>query len=291
MSAHPTVTAVITTYDRTEFLGDAVRSVLMQSIRTTEVIVVDDASPTDPAPVLTEFEDRVRLIRLDANSGANAARNAGVRAASGEWVAFLDDDDIWRPDKTEEQFAAMSDGDEAALCGLEQIDGKSPQICPVARVTEAHLRGGNPFCGMSGLIARRDVLLQEPLDETLPNGQDWDIYIRLARRRPLAYAAAPLFARRYGSHSGITLSAQSESVEALEKRTRVIEKHRDWLGETHYRRRLASYLLKYIGKRKNPVRFVLHAMRRAGASATVRHLARKALRRPEFTWPQGHNPL
>ncbi len=285
MSSQPTVSAVITTYNRTDFLGDAVRSALEQTIRTTEVIVVDDASPTDPSAALASFGDRVRLIRLDVNSGANAARNAGVRAATGEWVAFLDDDDIWRADKTEAQFAAMADGDEAALCGLEHVGEVAPQVCPVARVTEAHLRGGNPFCGMSGLIAHRDVLLQEPFDETLPNGQDWDIYIRLARRRPLAYAPAPLFARRYGNHSGITLRAQSESLEALERRTRVIEKHRDWLGETHYRRRLASYLLKYIGKRKNPARFVLHAMRRAGASATMRHLARKALRKPEFTWP------
>ncbi len=269
----PTVTAIIPAYDRPDRLAGAVRSVLSQSYPIAEIIVVDDASPGELSGVAA-MDPRVRYLRQPANAGANAARNAGLQAASSDLVAFLDDDDAWVPDKIARQVESLGDA-EASLCGLSDKTTGKRQVQPVERVTEVMLRAGNPFCGMSGLVARRTALLAEPFDETLPSGQDWDVYVRLARRCPLAYVPDALFIRAYGGHDGITLSAQRETPEQLRARARVLDKHREWLGEGPYRVRLAGYLLKYVSRRPKALHHLGYALRRAGAIPTLVYLWRR----------------
>ncbi|MEM7568050.1 MAG: glycosyltransferase family A protein, partial [Pseudomonadota bacterium] len=249
-----------------------------------EIIVVDDASTVDLSSVAAR-DPRIRYLRQPVNAGANAARNLGLRCANGDLIAYLDDDDAWRPDKIARQVESFADETvEASLCGLRTPNAGASgagkvQVQPITQVTEAMLRRGNPFCGMSGLVARREALLAEPFDEGLPAGQDWDVYVRLARRAPLAYVAAPLFTRDYGGHDGITLSARQETPQQLLARARVLEKHRAWLGEWHYRTRLASYLLKYVSRRPAALSYLRFALRRAGLLPTANYILRHALGR------------
>ena len=271
------VSGVITTFNRPEFLRSAIESALGQTYPLFELIVVDDASTIDLGDVLRPFAGRLNHVRLPINRGANVARNVGVRAATGDVIAFLDDDDVWRPDKIARQIVALGRGYEACLCGLERIDRTGQSIQPINEVTPTMLMRGNPFCGTSGLAARRAVLVEEAFDEELPTGQDWDIYIRLARRQPLGYVAAPLFAYRSGGHPGITSSALDSIPEQLLSRARVVEKHRDWLGESNYRALLAKLLLMYLGRRQKKMRFVMYAVRRAGFTPTINYLFRRAV--------------
>jgi glycosyltransferase involved in cell wall biosynthesis len=102
----PSVSVVIPTYNRARVIGSAIGSVLDQSFGDVEIIVVDDGSSDDSAAVLAAFGDRIRLIR-QPNRGVGAARNTGVRAATGNWIAFLDSDDQWNSGKLEKQLDAL----------------------------------------------------------------------------------------------------------------------------------------------------------------------------------------
>lgn len=108
MSASPAVSVIIPTHNRPQELSRAVKSVLDQTFQNIEIIVVDDASPVPAAETLEEFRDeRLKVIRHDVNKGVSETRNTGIKTARGEWIAFLDDDDEWRPQKLERQLAFM----------------------------------------------------------------------------------------------------------------------------------------------------------------------------------------
>lgn len=264
----PRVSVVIPTCDRSEFLVDAVRSALSQTVEILEVIVVDDASTKDPGPALALFGDRVHLERLPQRSGANVARNRGIDLARGDVVGFLDDDDVWQPDKTATQLAAMAKGDYGAcLCRtLSSKAGRDPGTV-VDEVDADWLRRGTP-CGTSGLLIRRDVVAEMRFDPALPRAQDWDLFVRLVQRGPIAIVSRPLYTRRTG-HGRITTATLHLTPEDLLEQAAAIRKHRNWLGETAYRRRMARLLLAHLPRRHGKARFIAAALRHAGLRATV----------------------
>jgi glycosyltransferase involved in cell wall biosynthesis len=109
MSRKPLTSVVIPAYNRRSTIGNAIQSVLAQPARDLEVIVVDDGSSDDSSAVVLRMahsESRIRLIRHKANRGAQAARNTGIQAARGEWVAFLDSDDTWVPNSLNVRIVA-----------------------------------------------------------------------------------------------------------------------------------------------------------------------------------------
>ncbi len=274
----PSVSAVITSYCRPEFLVEAVDSALSQTYPLHEVIVVDDGSPVSLEGILQRFGGSVVFERLEENSGANVARNRGVSVATGDYIAFLDDDDIWGNEKIEKQLAAMGFDCEACLCGFQDGVGGGARVLKVSQIDGNLLRQGNNICGTSGLLARREVIFALKFDPVLKSGQDWDMYVRLFARRPITYVAEPLFMYRHGAHSGLTTAAAQRSPKELEDTAAVLHKHREWLGERAYRRQLAAALLKYIGLRRNKFEFVAYAIRRAGMRAVASHLLSKLFR-------------
>ncbi len=131
-SKEPMVSAVITTYNRADYLRKSLHSALSQSYENLEVIVVDDASTDGTHALLTDLErqePRLRVIRRTVNSGLPAvARNEGSRAARGEYLAFLDSDDYWLPNKLDKQVAFMEGNPVCGLCHtycqIEEPDGR-----------------------------------------------------------------------------------------------------------------------------------------------------------------------
>ena len=104
----PAVSIVVPTFNRGDCIGSCLESALAQTYGEFELIVVDDASSDDTAVRVKHFKDsRVRYLQHDVNRGGAAARNTGIRASTGEFVAFLDSDDVWHPEKLEEQVAAL----------------------------------------------------------------------------------------------------------------------------------------------------------------------------------------
>lgn len=272
-----TVSAVIPTYDRGAFLGEAIASALGQTYPVLEVVVVDDGSPMPHEAMREGIDPRVRYLRLPTNQGANAARNAGIAAARGDVVAMLDDDDVWLPTKLARQVPTLVDGYEACLCGWQYEDERRPRLRDMTVVTEADLREGNRFCGSSGLVARRQALLEEPFDPAIPRSQEWDVYVRLSKRHPLRYVPEVLYSQRRGAYASITVAGLEASPAELLRRAAATRKHCDWLGEWHYRRLLARNLLINLARRRNKVRYLTHAVRHAGLVPTLGALVDSAI--------------
>ena len=190
--ANNRVAVIIPVYAAT-FLDEALASVFAQVRPADEVIVVDDGSP-DPAAIQQAVErwpDRVTLLR-QANAGAAAARNAGLSAASAEWVAFLDADDRWLPDFLERQMSFLSSHPYADLVWADAtIVGDTPaagrtfmSMCPSSgAVTLESLLAQTCNVLTSTVVVRRDLVMDVgSFDVALRRGQDFDLWLRLVSR-------------------------------------------------------------------------------------------------------------
>jgi glycosyltransferase involved in cell wall biosynthesis len=198
MSGKISVSVVIPAYNAQATLARALESVLAQTRPADEIIVVDDASTDGTAALATSYAGhRVILLSRPECRGAAAARNAGIRAANGTWIAFLDADDEWLPGKLERQAAAVSAAREASFvfCASEEFSpggrslGDTFRGDPVTTGSEAWkaLLACN-FVQTSTVVARRALLLQlGGFDETLKVAEDQDMWIRLALAGPPAY--------------------------------------------------------------------------------------------------------
>jgi glycosyltransferase involved in cell wall biosynthesis len=202
------VSIVIPTHNRSRLLTTTLRSALWQREVDLEIIVVDDGSTDDTPDLLRSVGDpRVRLLRHDPAQGVSAARNKGIEDAGGEWIAFLDDDDLWAPTKLARQLRAASDARSTwAYAGAVKIDeaeriiGGTPP--PAPRDVMARLPGWSLIPGgCSGVVVARTTLARTGVfDLRLVNLADWDLWIRLARTGPPSFTNQPLVG--YRVHTG-----------------------------------------------------------------------------------------
>ena len=157
----PLVTVIMPSYNSECYIGESIRSIIAQTIENWELIVIDDAS-TDATPkIVTDFQsrdNRIRLIRHAVNRGAADARNLGLDHARGEFVAFIDSDDVWCPDKTDKQVTAMVRyGADISYTGYKRrssggFDGPVVQV--PARVTYHSMLRRNQIACSSAMIRR-----------------------------------------------------------------------------------------------------------------------------------------
>jgi glycosyltransferase involved in cell wall biosynthesis len=187
---------VIPTRSRWELLERwALPTALAQDV-DLEVVVVDDGSTDETAERLAEWTDvRVRVVRRDVSGGMAAARNAGIAAARGHWVAFLDDDDLWSPRKLRTQIdAALQDGAAFAYAAAVAVDRSSTvlgslYLPPADELAEKLLRACVIPAGCSNVVVRADVLSDVGgFDERFRHLADWDLWLRLSNRPAVACA-------------------------------------------------------------------------------------------------------
>lgn len=211
----PLVSVVIPTYGRPEMLTEAVGTVCEQTYPYLELIVVDDCSPTPARETLDGVDLSgnvdVDVRRHEQNRGANVARNTGISVASGDLIAFLDDDDLWHPEKIEKQVAVFRENSTdvgLVYTGQRYVDDdgettNTVQPTTAGDATEQVLRGAavGPF---STLMIRAGVVgAVGDLDERLPSWQDRDFVIRVSCEFHLKPVPEPLVVRRMGSHEQI----------------------------------------------------------------------------------------
>jgi glycosyltransferase involved in cell wall biosynthesis len=203
----PLVSVVVPSYDRPRYLHEAVASVIAQTYRNLEIIVSDNASPTDPGPALASFGDpRIRLCRNACNLGVGGNIAAGLRKCAGKYAAILGDDDLWHPEFLSTLVAALERHPQAvvAFCDHDIIDEQG--VADVQRSNAASRRFGRdilreglhrPFgeialvrrsiCVMSGAVLRRDAASWAALPAEVALGADLYLAYLAARTGGACY--------------------------------------------------------------------------------------------------------
>jgi glycosyltransferase involved in cell wall biosynthesis len=231
------LSAVIPTYNRPEFLSGAIESAVNQTYDDLELVVVDDGSEEAYAnEVVEEYPEHVRCVVHEENRGLSAARNTGIEHSGGEYVAFLDDDDRWREDKLEKQVTALEADPDAGLatCRLASIDGEGNLLRCDGDVVEGDISEviytRNIIGTPSRVMVRRDALPSErPFDEELPTKQDWDFYIRLCQEWRVAGVGEILcFRTRHGGMASDPADAEDDNMRVIEKHREAIERRGLW---------------------------------------------------------------
>jgi glycosyltransferase involved in cell wall biosynthesis len=229
------ITVVIPSYNSARCIGRAIDSVLAQSFFDYEIIVVDDGSTDNTPQVIKRYGGKVRYIRQD-NAGPAAARNAGIKAAKGDWIAFLDADDEWLADKLRLQMEILNKNPELKWCGSNlalELDGsKRPAVNPaVIRKTLAgrdyfenyfrdSIKGHSPTAIITStitLVIHKTVFEQVGLfDTSLVRQEDYDMWVRIACRFVrMGYIAEPLTIAHLGVADSVMTQRRLEEKRGL----------------------------------------------------------------------------
>jgi glycosyltransferase involved in cell wall biosynthesis len=187
--ARPTISVVIPAYNASGFLAETLRSVLAQTVPPDEVLVIDDGSKDNTLEIAESFAPQVTAIRRP-NSGAATSRNYAVEQAKSEWIAFVDADDIWEPEKLERQLAVIAQHPETELCytGRRLLLKESSEgewklgavidVAPAEKIAMA-LHRNVTFLPSSVLIRRSTYLKFGGFDTTVRFVEDWELWLRL----------------------------------------------------------------------------------------------------------------
>jgi glycosyltransferase involved in cell wall biosynthesis len=217
------VSIVIPTYNRAGVIARAVESVLSQTYRDIEVIVVDDGSSDDTAAVLARFGNRIRLVR-QTNQGVSAARNTGIRVAAGEYVAFLDSDDQWHATKLQKQIEALQKYG-VGVCFTRCASDNQEPVRDVDHLKPSKAEGdvwyfenaletlwlGHTHPLVPSMIAEKQLLYKAGLfDESLYAGEDTRLIYNLFFLTGFAYVNEPLVVIYRGSANSLTYNVKPD---------------------------------------------------------------------------------
>ena len=236
----PAVSVIIPTYNRWPMVGAAVESVLAQSFKGFELIVVDDGSSDGTADKIRALGREIRII-VQSRRGVSAARNCGARAARGRYLAFLDSDDLWLPAKLAVQTAFMMGRPEVQICQTEEIwIRRGVRVNPRAKHRKPSgdiFRASLELCLVSPSAVMMTKRLFEEMggfDESFPVCEDYDLWLRIAVDCPVPLIPAPLVIKRGGHADQLSRSTWGMDryrVAALQKllRAGVSGEKRTWV--------------------------------------------------------------
>jgi glycosyltransferase involved in cell wall biosynthesis len=199
-----TVSVIIPCYNAAEHLAECIRSVLAQTMPPVEIIVINDGSTDDSGDIAESFGDPVRTLHQE-NHGESCARNRGIDEARGEWIAFLDADDLWEPGSIEDRLGVCRESDVAVHSayieffpdGTEILGGHS-HLPPRARYSLKRICVEGCPCTASCLMVRRDLTARFP--EWTRYGEDRFYFFDVLRAGPMAFTGRPLVRTRRGPH-------------------------------------------------------------------------------------------
>jgi len=211
MINHPTVSVIIPTYNRAHLIGKAIKSILNQTFQDFEIIVIDDGSTDNTEETVKNFNNfKIRYIRHTNNRGVSVARNTGIRVSRGKYIALLDSDDEWLPEKLEKQIKTFkSESPEVGIVysNVLHIDesGKNMHKLTNPKKVEGHiyedLLGGNYVGTSSTLLIKKECFNRVGLfDDLLKAENDWDMWIRIAKYYRFALIKIPLVKYRFHSN-------------------------------------------------------------------------------------------
>ena len=208
--SHPTISVIIPTFNRQSAVIAALESVLAQSYSPTQIIIVDDGSTDDTAralaPYLSDTLSCVSLIPLDINHGVSFARNAGIKEATGEWIAFLDSDDTWHPQKLAQQVDFIAQNPAYQVVQTNEIWIRHGVRVNAPKSFAKY--GGEIFerCVNQTMITTSSVLIHQSVfaevgtfETTLPACEDYDLWLRISALYPIGLVEGQLITRFSGA--------------------------------------------------------------------------------------------
>ena len=244
MICHPVVSIIIPCYNAASFIADAINSVLGQTYNSFEIILINDGSTDNTMEVLNKFSHDNRLIYYcQTNEGLSAARNKGVELAKGEYIALLDADDIWLPQKLAQQMMLFSSDpavdmvftdfatfDSTGVVASSKLPDKGVEL-----VTYSELFARNNFIYPSTVMIRKSIFSEcGGFDTALRSIEDYDMWLRIARRHKIACIPAPLVSIRQHDSNMSTNVARMLEYELV-----VLEKNRSDFTLAKFRKRKA----------------------------------------------------
>ena len=281
------ISVVITTCNRPAFLVEALAGIVSQEFQPKEILIIDDCSEVSYQEAYNAIKDvNAQFLRLENKSGANRARNIGIKQSSGTVIAFLDDDDVWLPDYLSEISKQYELGADAVVTGFKQLGKESVLVVNKdVRVTEASLLRGNTYCGMSGFSCKKEVIENLHFDETLSNGQDWDMFVRLFLEGvDFRNISKGLFLYRFQNADGIGAKLRNIAPRDIIPRLASANKHKSFLCDYWFKKRVSEQVLFSLKYKKGKVRWLLLSVKLSGIRATssffYRAMRRKILKKP-----------
>jgi glycosyltransferase involved in cell wall biosynthesis len=239
MTSEPLVSVIIPTYNRAALINRAIDSARAQTYTNIEVIVVDDGSTDDTPNRLQQYGDGIRVVR-QANTGPAAARNKGIALARGEYVAFLDSDDYWLPDKLARQIGALEKAGAAVPCCLCNCtvlypDGSKTSTFKIADIIpdypdglwlnpEAVLSTRFVLFNQAAAIRRKALQRVGGFDEKLRLLEDYDLGLRLALEGPWTIIRDEMVVYNHASHGSLASTARQNELPLREYQLRVRER-------------------------------------------------------------------
>ncbi len=220
------ITVVIPTYNRVALLPRAVESVLSQTYRADEIIVVDDGSTDDTCQMVQSHFPEVKIIS-QPNKGVSAARNMGIVHASNKWIAFLDSDDVWREDKLQLQVAYHKQNPQILFSHTAEVWMRDDKMVKQKRKHQKP----QGFCFYENLdfckIAPSTVMFHKKIvddiglfDEKLIVCEDYDMWLRILKKYPVGFVDEALTTKYAGDHEQLSFSYQAMDqfrLQALQK--------------------------------------------------------------------------
>ena len=222
---NPLVSVIIPTYNRGWIIKEAIDSVLAQDYTEFELIVVDDGSTDHTSDVLDSYGDDIKVL-FQKNKGVSAARNRGIAEASGKFIAFLDSDDLWLPQKLTVQIEFFNQTPDALICQTEEVWIRNGlRVNPKKRHKKPSGMIFNPSLELC-LVSPSAVMIRRSLfgrvgkfDETLPACEDYDLWLRISCRFSVHLIDTPLIIKRGGHGDQLSSRAGLDRfrIKAIEK--------------------------------------------------------------------------
>jgi len=198
------VSVIIPTYNRVFLLREAIDSVLAQTYQEFELLVIDDGSTDGTHEMVAGYGDRVVYI-FQENRGVSSARNFGVRSSRGEFITFLDSDDVWLPEKLEKQVTIMEQNADLQLCHTEEIWIRRGVRVNPKKKHKKHTGYIFQYCLPLCVISPSSVMIRRTLfekvgyfDEDLPACEDYDLWLRITKDYSVYFIEKPLLIKRGG---------------------------------------------------------------------------------------------
>lgn len=247
MTENPLVTAVVTTHNRKDLLRRALDSVKAQTYQLLELVVVDDGSEESAKQVVHEYEDafeRVVFHRNEVPKGACAARNTGIELASGVFIAGLDDDDEWMPERIQKLVNAYRDEDAFVTSDVLHIYPNRELVWKKDKIITLERLLYSNQVGNQGLIKKERLVEVGGFDESLRSAQDYDLWVRLCDRYgPIRNVQVPL-QKIHLKHEGEQITSPKNQLKGY---LQFYEKHKHLMSRNHKRYQLYT-IRKAVGK-------------------------------------------